>query len=126
VQHQQVPSRGLEPALLERILKEAPRWRQMVEKRAPGPHVGLARALHDDVEEGREGGEERHSRWQQRRLCGLVLRGRSTVDFGVENVVQKHFERMCEVLEPAVAVREEERRLFVGLLDVVAQDLRYE
>lgn len=83
MQNEQVPSRGLQEAFCQGLLKEILRGREVLEQGAPRAELGFAGALDEDVEVGREGGEEGENSGEE---GGLVLGGRG-VDFVVEDGV---------------------------------------
>lgn len=118
MQNEQVPSRGLQEALFQGLLKEIVRGREVLEEGAPGAELGFAGALDEDVEVGGEGGEEGEDCGEE---GGVVLGGRG-VDFVVEDGVQEDFEGVGEVGEVLVVVGEGEGGGGVGEGEVVVED----
>jgi hypothetical protein len=121
MQHEQIPARRLQAALLQTFFEEVCGRGQVGKEGAPGADLCFAGALNDDVEVLGEGGEEGED-GGEKGLFGRRLR----VDFFVEDFVEEDFEGVGEVEEVLVVVAEVEGGGVVVLGEVVAQEWREE
>lgn len=77
------------------------RGREVSKEGSPGADFGFARALHDDVEVGGEGGKKREDTGEEG-----MFGGGACVDFVVEDSVEKDLQGVSKVGEGEILVSE--------------------
>jgi hypothetical protein len=118
MQDKQIPSGSFKIPFLQRFFKEISRGWEIRKQCSPGSDFGFARALDDDVEVLRKGGEKGDDAGKEG-----CFRGRVRVDFFVEHGVQEDFEGVGKVFEGGVLMGEVEGGGGVEAGEVETEDL---